>query len=207
MHTIKAVIFDYGGVIYSIPDAKGMSIFEALSTQLALDIEEFKARYFANNYRNNIQNWTHKQTLLYVLETFGPDKKVTGEALIDEFLGKRSLNEELIGHIKDIKAQGYTIALLSNYNSELRTALQQNGLAELFGENIFISTEIGCQKPDPKIFEHTFEKLGLRPEEVVFIDDSPRSLSTAEEVGYHAVRFIDNEKLEKDLQSFGIILS
>ena len=207
MQNIKAVIFDYGGVIYNVPNAKGISIFEVLSNHLGLDIEEFKARYFANNYRNNIQNWTHKQTLLYVLETFGPDKKAAGEALIDEFLGKRSLNQELVKHIQDIKAQGYTIALLSNYNSELRTALQQNGLAELFGDNIFISTEIGCQKPDPKIFEHTFEKLGLKPEEVVFIDDSPVSLSTAEEVGYHAIRFFDNEQLAKDLRAFGITLS
>lgn len=206
MHSIKAIIFDYGGVIHTVPDAQGMSIFEIIGKELELDIEEFKALYFANNHRNNLGSWTHKQTLLYVIEKLAPEKRDQGEEAIDAFINKKVLNQELLGYVTRLKELGYIVALLSNYNSDLRNRIAENGVAEIFGENIFISTEIGYQKPNPKAFEHAFQSLGLKPEEVIFIDDSPMSLSTAESVGYHPLRFTSNKKLLEDLRSFNIPL-
>ncbi len=206
MNQYKAIIFDYGGVIHGVPNAKGIGIFEAICDNLDINIEEFKALYFANNYRNNLENWTHAETLLYIVNKLAPGKSQEAEKIIVDFLQRRTLNQELLEHIQKLKDQGYVVALLSNYNSELRNRVAENGVGQLFGENIFISTEIGAQKPDPKIFAHTFEKLGVAPEEVIFIDDSSMSLSTAESIGYHPIRFIDNEQLVADLQALGISL-
>ncbi len=203
MRQFTAIIFDYGGVIYGIPNARGIGIFEALCTDLQLDIEEFKALYFANNYRNNLGSWSHKETLLLIISKLAPEKQVEAEKIIDDFIQKRSLNVELLDYIKQLK-KCYTVALLSNYNHTLRELIAENGVAEIFEDNIFISTEIGYQKPDPKAFEHTFQSLGLKPEEVIFIDDSTTSLSTAETVGYYPIRFTSNEELFEDLKLLGI---
>lgn len=207
MQQIKAIIFDYGGVINTIPDAQGMHIFDVICHELSLDIDEVKALYFANNHRNNIGNWTHKQTLLYVIEKLAPEKKEQAGQVIDDFLNKCTTNQELLGYIQKIKSMGYTVALLSNYNSVLRERIAENGVAEIFGDNVFISTEIGYQKPDPKIFEYTFKNLGINPEDAIFIDDSLKSLSTAESIGYHPIQFTGNQKLLEYLRELGIDLT
>lgn len=204
MLKFKAIIFDYGGVIYGTFNAPGIGIFENLCTHLNLDIEEFKALYFANNYRNNLENWSHKETLLFVVSKLAPEKEEQAAKIIDTFIQKCALNEELLDSIKKIKKKGYIIALLSNYNQTLRDLIAVNGVAEIFGENVFISTEIGYQKPNPKAFEHTFQKLNLKPDEVIFIDDSQKSLSTAEAVGYYPIRFITNDQLFENLKNLGI---
>lgn len=206
MPKFTAIIFDYGGVIYGIPNARGIGIFENLCTKLNLDIEEFKTLYFANNYRNNLENWSHKETLLFIVSKLAPEKQIEAEKIIEEFIQKRSLNTELLEYIKQLKNRGYVIALLSNYNHTLRDHIKDNGVAEIFEDNVFISTEIGYQKPNPKIFEHTFERLNLKPREVIFIDDSLTSLSTAESVGYHPIRFLDNEQLFEDLRALQVTI-
>lgn len=206
MPKYKAIIFDYGGVIHTIPDAQGIGIFNVICNHLHLDAEEFKTLYFANNHNNNLGNWTHKKTLLYVVGKLAPEKKELAEQVIDNFLNDCTTNHELLSYIRKLKERGYVVALLSNYNSSLRDHIAENGVAEIFGGNVFISTEIGYQKPNPKIFEHTFNRLAVSPEEVIFIDDSPMSLSTAESVGYHPIRFTGNEKLVEDLCGLGINL-
>lgn len=210
MNSYKAIIFDYGGVIHLVPETSGATIFDKICPALGLDIEEFKTLYFANNYRNNLQNWDHKDTLLYVVEKMTANKEnkqdilKQADGLIEDFLRKRTLNIELLEAIKKIKEAGYVVALLSNYNSALRKVIAENGVAEIFEENIFISTEIGSQKPDPHIFEHTFDALGVSPAEAIFIDDSPMSLSTAESIGYQPIQFKNTSQVITALQELGI---
>lgn len=70
-----------------------------------------------------------------------------------------------------------------------------------------ISGEIGFQKPHKEAFQVLFEKLDLQPEEVVFVDDSTRSLEKAAEIGYIPILFKNNEQLKADLITAGISLS
>jgi len=72
---------------------------------------------------------------------------------------------------------------------------------------LVISGEIGFQKPHKEAFQILFEKLKLQPEEVVFIDDTPRSLEKADEIGYIPILFKNNEQLKADLRSMGINLN
>lgn len=210
MNPYKAIIFDYGGVIHLVPETNGATIFDVICPALELDQEEFKALYFANNYRNNLQGWDHKETLLYVVKKMTESDQAQkdilqkAEGIIEDFQRKRTLNVELLEAIKKMKKAGYVVALLSNYNSALRRVVAENGVAEIFGSNIFISTEIGSQKPDPAIFNHTFKALGVLPSEAIFIDDSPMSLSTAESIGYQPIQFRDTTQVLSALHYLGI---
>jgi len=71
-------------------------------------------------------------------------------------------------------------------------------------DDAVISGEIGYQKPHKEAFAVLFERLGASAQEVVFIDDSPKSLEKAEEIGYTPILFQNNEQLISDLRSLGI---
>jgi putative hydrolase of the HAD superfamily len=51
------------------------------------------------------------------------------------------------------------------------------------------SYEVGIEKPDRRIYEITCERLGVRPSEVVFLDDLEVNVVAARQVGMRAVRF------------------
>lgn len=83
------------------------------------------------------------------------------------------------------------------------------GLSRIYGieENpdlfdvVVISAEVGCQKPQPEIFDILFKKLDLKPSEVIFIDDTLKSLEGADKIGYIPVLYKDNKTLKSELSS------
>ncbi len=88
---------------------------------------------------------------------------------------------------------------MSNYSTQLRNLLVTQGIDILFDE-IIISGEVGFQKPDPKIFELLCSHLKIAPNELIFIDDTLKSLESAESIGYTPLHFQNNEKLFLDLE-------
>ena len=83
--------------------------------------------------------------------------------------------------------------------------MKELGLLDL-PDVLVLSGDIGHQKPHKEAFQILFEKLNLSPEEVVFIDDTPRSLEKAGEIGYIPILFKNNEQLKTDLKDMGIDL-
>lgn len=49
------------------------------------------------------------------------------------------------------------------------------------------SHEVGLAKPDPAIYELTTKRLGVRPEEIAFLDDQPGNVAAARDHGWHAL--------------------
>ncbi|MEK9173697.1 MAG: HAD family phosphatase [Patescibacteria group bacterium] len=202
----KAIVFDYGGVIELAPP-ESKHLFEGITELCDVPIHDFRTLYFERNHLNNIHDQSQKETLLSVVRDLTQDKALLEKAstFIDSFEAGKVLNTELISLIQKLKTLGYPIALLSNYTSTLRHKLTKHTIESLF-DHIIISSEVGLQKPDPEIFYRTFKALGIQPEEAIFIDDSPKSLSTAAEVGYHPIRFIDNHRLVQELHKLGIAI-
>jgi HAD superfamily hydrolase (TIGR01509 family) len=87
----------------------------------------------------------------------------------------------------------------------LREQLNNTNIIEYVHE-VVISAEIGFQKPSKEAFAILFQKLNVLPEVVVFIDDAPKSLETAGEIGYTPILFEGNSKLKDDLKNLGISL-
>jgi len=113
------------------------------------------------------------------------------------------LDEELVALIRHLRDIGYRTGLLSNAPAGLRQHLEQLGIADAF-DAIVVSGCEGLMKPDPAIFEQTLERMGVRPEETVFVDDSRVNVAAAREVGLHAVRFRGLAPLRKRLRDLGI---
>lgn len=70
-----------------------------------------------------------------------------------------------------LKKRGYSISLLTNWDSRVRTMLKEKGFNSCF-DHLFISSEIGHEKPDQAIFQHVQATLGLATHEILHIGDS-----------------------------------
>jgi len=60
---------------------------------------------------------------------------------------------------------------------------------------VFCSGDEGVVKPDPAAFEMTLARLGVEPEEAVFIDDTVEHVRAAEALGIHGICFTTAEVL------------
>ena len=82
--------------------------------------------------------------------------------------------------------------------------MRADGLDKHF-DVFIVSAEVGVMKPDPEIFNLFAERLGVTLPELVFIDDSKRSLSAAVECGFEPVLFESYEQLVQSLNKRGIL--
>lgn len=115
-----------------------------------------------------------------VLVTGGP---VAGEGLLARMFAGSMLDEAMIGLFRRLRAVGVPTGMLSNswgggYPREL--------FPELFSA-VVISAEVGMRKPEPRIFRHAAQLLGVQPAECIFIDDIEANVTAAEQVGFTGV--------------------
>ena len=76
--------------------------------------------------------------------------------------------------------------ILSNSGSGAREAERCWGFEEIT-DDIVYSHEVGLRKPDPRIFVLAAERLAVRPDEIVFLDDVPGHVEAARDAGWHGV--------------------
>ncbi len=85
-------------------------------------------------------------------------------------------------------APRFQLAVVSNFDGRLRMILEQLGISKFFS-HIFVSSEIGADKPDPEIFRRALRFIGLPAEQVVHAGDDPRrDWAAAETAGLHVFK-------------------
>ena len=193
---IKAIVFDYGGVI----EQKDGDLIQEIADSLQITKEDWQEIYFTLNHLNNTGQKSWREVATIVAQKFNAsDIQISFiQDLINKYDQKRILNLELIEIIKDLKKKNYKIGILSNYSITLREKLTRLNIIDLFDE-VIISSEVGLQKPQPEIFEIVFNKLNIKNNEMIFIDDTKRSLEGAENIGYVPVLYTSNKTLKSEL--------
>ena len=77
--------------------------------------------------------------------------------------------EPVLKHIIEL---GYQIGAISDTLPSLELSLKKAGIAQYFTS--FTATEpLGVKKPDPRVFDHAFKAQGVKPHEVIYVDDVP----------------------------------
>lgn len=103
-----------------------------------------------------------------------------------------TLNRPLIDIIKKLKTK-YKITLLSNNNREyVQEYIYKPGLDKLF-DVMVVSYETGYRKPAPEIYKILIQKLGVEPNEILFLDDDSSKLGAAEAQGLQTLVYQGKE--------------
>ena len=123
------------------------------------------------------------------------------------FEGREQLVEEYdysAALIRNLKAAGYRVYLLSNYAGDLFDYARRHFEFIPLADGGVISYEIHRIKPEPEIYEELLNRYNLVPEECVFLDDLERNLKGAEKYGIHTILFTGKEEALNKLKEIGV---
>ena len=99
--------------------------------------------------------------------------------------------EQTMELIKELKGD-YTLAMLTNVPSRysLDQGFNPGELDELF-DVIVASGEVGWDKPAPEIYTMTVERIGVKPDECLFIDDIPAFTEAGAKLGIKTFTYVN----------------
>lgn len=195
--TIKAIIFDLGGVLLRTAD---FSHRERLAASLNMDRHELEEFIFGGKsgdkaQRGEISVQQHWEALQRQLNCSAQDF----QDLLDEFFSQDLLDEDLVDYVRKLH-KNYKTALLSNAWDDLRQVIAQKWHFEDAFDTMIISAEVRLAKPDPKIFRLTLDRVGAAANEAIFVDDFQRNVVAAKTVGLHAIRFQTSQQVREEME-------
>ncbi len=91
------------------------------------------------------------------------------------------------------------LAVISNFDGRLRLILDHLGVSKFF-HYVFISSELGADKPDPEIYRRALKFIDLKPNEVLHVGDDPeRDWEAASAAGLSIFRLDRRKNSLRDL--------
>ena len=189
--TIRTVVFDIGGVL-EISSRTGWT--EQWEARLHLKPRELHERLM-NVWRDGtVGIISEEEVKKRIGEIMGLDRGQV-EALLDdlwdEYLGEP--NVELAAYFASLRPQ-YQTALLSNSFVGARDKEQERYHYAEICDLLIYSHEEGIVKPERSIFELTCERLGVKPAEMVFLDNDESNVAAAREFGIQAILFRETKE-------------
>ena len=119
-----------------------------------------------------------------------------------------TLGEGIAGTVAilgELHARAVPLYALSNWSAEtFPIARERFPFLGLF-DAIVISGQERISKPDPRLYRVLFDRHGLDPRDTVFVDDAPRNVEVAAEMGMHALHFTGPEPLRAALEALGLL--
>ncbi len=185
---IRAAIFDMAGVILRTevqPDRRKWQ------TRLGLTEDQLFHLVFENEVspRAMIGQATDAEVWKQVADSLKLSD-AQAEELARDFWSGNHVDEPLMKFIRGLRPR-YKTAILSNaWLSTRSEMIAKFGLADEF-DCVIISSEEGIAKPDARIYRLAAERLGVRPEEAIFVDDVAENVDAARAVGMCGVQFKD----------------
>jgi putative hydrolase of the HAD superfamily len=197
---IKAVISDFGGVLttpliqsfMSFQDQTGITT-EALGKGMQAATEANGDNPLFEMERGEITEGAFLEKLTDSLEpilghrpAMHRFKEIYFEAL--------DSNPPMIELMKELKAAGYRMAMLTNNVREWEPLWRPMLPVDEIFETVVDSGFVGCRKPEARIYAITLDRIGLLAESCLFVDDVLVNCEGAEKAGMTAVHFQDNEQ-------------
>ena len=197
------VVFDLGGVLI---DWDPRHLYRKLFPGDEAGMERFLAEICTSewNLRQDAgRSWAEAVALL---KAEHPGQT----ALIDAF--RQRWPEMLAGPIegsvavlRELKDIGAPLYALTNWSQEtFPIALERFRFMGWFRGVVVYGRE-GLVKPDPRIYRLLVERHGLRPEDIAYVDDSPRNAEAATALGMHGIHFTGPAALREELAALGLL--
>jgi epoxide hydrolase-like predicted phosphatase len=199
--TIRAVLFDFGGVLVRTEDAAGRRKWEA---QLGLAEREVDRLVFDCDAA--IQATLGEAPAEAVWEQVGKWLKLDAAQLVDfqrDFWSGDRLDLELVSLLKSLRPR-YKTAILSNAWSNARDSFTQLFHLDEAVDLIIISSEERLAKPDARLYQRAAERLGVAPEEAVLVDDFLANIEGARAAGMQAILYRPGVDVRGELEKLGV---
>lgn len=201
---INAVLWDFGGVILSSP----FEAFNRYETEIGLPRDFIRSL----NARNPDTNaWARMErsevdldgfASLFEAEALELGHKLSGHHVLKIISGE--VRPEMVEALRRVK-QRHRIACITNNMPTgegpgmARDPARVKEIEAIMGlfEHVVESSKLGIRKPDPRIYQHACQLLGVEPSECVYLDDLGVNLKPAKALGMRTI------KVENSVQTLG----
>ena len=194
---IKAVIFDWGGVLIDDPRPALMQ-YCAEAFDVLVDVYIQTHDKFLDDFQKGLiseQSFWEK-----ICKELKKPMLARNSLWVDAFRAAYSPRPEVFAFAAELHNKGYKTALLSNTEAPAMQMIQQLDY-DMFDELIFSCAE-GTVKPEKKIYDIAIGKLDLLSEQVVLIDDKAEFINGARQAGLKGIVFKNLKQVKKDLSKF-----
>jgi putative hydrolase of the HAD superfamily len=206
--TPRAVLWDFGGVILSSP----FEAFNRYEAEIGLPKDFIRSL----NARNGDTNaWAKMERSEVSLEGFvelfeeearGQGHKLDGWRILQSLSG--DIRPQMVEALRRCK-QAFRVACITNNMKHgegpgmARSADKAKDVAEIMMlfEHVVESSKLGLRKPDPRIYRHACDLLGVQPEECVYLDDLGINLKPARALGMRTIKVGDPDLAIDELQA------
>jgi putative hydrolase of the HAD superfamily len=187
---LKAIFFDAAGTLFHLPRGVGYH-YALVGEEIGLKLDSrqldraFNTAWNAMPRRDPVEgpredddkDWWRELVDL-VLDEVAPslnelDRDNFFEIAYEHFAeaGVWELYPEVLEVLENLSPR-FQLAVVSNFDGRLRMILEQLGVSRFF-KYIFLSSELGADKPDPEIFRRALSVIRLQPNEVLHVGDDP----------------------------------
>jgi putative hydrolase of the HAD superfamily len=204
----QAVLWDFGGVILSSP-------FEAFR---AYEIEQGLPEDFirALNARNpDINAWARMErnevslaefVTLFEAEAQEAGHRIDGWRVLKSISG--DIRPQMVEALRRCKARFRVACITNNMKAGegpgmARSPEKAAAVAEVMTlfEHVVESSKLGWRKPDPRIYRHTCDLIGVAPEHCVYLDDLGINLKPARALGMRTIKVGDPDVAIAELET------
>ena len=125
---------------------------------------------------------------------------MTWQEFQNEFFAEDFLDEELVALIDSVRP-GLKTGLISNAWDGLREVLHTRVPIAAAFDVIVISAEEKIAKPAARIYHVALERLGVKADEAIFLDDFSENIQAANALGLIGVHFQSSEQAQQDIRA------
>jgi glucose-1-phosphatase len=199
---LRAILFDLGGVVIDIDFKRAFQIWAA---RASCDAAELEQRFtFDEAYEQHETGDLHSSGYFNALRetlnvSLSEDDLVVGWN--DIYLGI------IPGMVKLLAgaSQRFPLYAFTNSNPTHQSVWSVRFAAELsIFKTIYVSSELGVRKPDPRSFSLVADRMGVRASEVLFFDDSLENVDGAVSAGMRGVVVESTKDVTVALSRFGL---
>ena len=200
---IKNIVFDMGGVL--LTKAEKEDVRNALTFKEDTDVvfnTIFHAPVRVELDRGTI---SEQDAFKIIYDTIPARSRDDAKRFYDYYMSHRQTSLGMLDLLKDLKENGYNLYVLSNFYTDMKTYIKNNGYDFLDDfVAIFNSSEHRMVKPNPEIYNKFLSLYGLKAEECFFTDDKEKNVIAAIECGFKGATFTDCETLKTALRKDGV---
>ncbi len=194
---IRAVLFDFGGVIAEEGFREGL---RAIALLVGLDSEALFELGRETVYRSRYVIGATPESAYWreIRERTGIS--LTDDLMRREIIRRFVLRPEMLAHADRLRSSGLRVAILSDQTNWLGEIDEHEHFSGHF-DRVFNSYRLGKSKRDPSVFGDVCRGMGVEPRETLFVDDSAENVARARGAGLGAIRFTTFDGFEKELSA------
>ena len=198
---IKTIIFDIGGVLAGF-DWRTFYEGQGFGGEMIERLADATVR--SEVWKEYDRGCLTDEEILQRFVANDPEIETEIRKALDDFHGLVTKYDYAIPWVKELKAEGFQILVLSNFSQK---ALREcwHGLDFLpYVDGGILSYRDGVIKPDPAIYRLLLGRYDLKAEECVFLDDIQSNLDTAAGLGIHTILFRSLKQAQEELLQLGV---